>query len=196
MEVLIGPYYKVEDFSIIKLKDPEPTYEVKGNILLEDPIKVLKDFAKLQPTAIGIAANQIEYQGVPLTQKFFLFVSSDLSLKGAEWKIAINPVIVKYYGFLQEKKEYCLSWPGHDIIAQRYPALQFKYYDEKGDLILANAKGLMAQVVQHEMGHLDCIPEVKMPYDKHVFRKINIGRNDQCPCKSGKKYKNCCIIYK
>lgn len=26
-----------------------------------------------------------------------------------------------------------------------------------------------------------------------VGRPIKIGRNDQCPCRSGKKFKNCCL---
>lgn len=26
-----------------------------------------------------------------------------------------------------------------------------------------------------------------------VIREYNIGRNDKCPCGSGKKYKNCCL---
>jgi uncharacterized protein YecA (UPF0149 family) len=25
------------------------------------------------------------------------------------------------------------------------------------------------------------------------FPSYNIGRNDECPCGSGKKYKNCCM---
>lgn len=28
---------------------------------------------------------------------------------------------------------------------------------------------------------------------KPLTRKNNIGRNDPCPCGSGKKYKNCCL---
>lgn len=28
---------------------------------------------------------------------------------------------------------------------------------------------------------------------KQKIREYNIGRNDKCPCGSGKKYKNCCL---
>ena len=36
------------------------------------------------------------------------------------------------------------------------------------------------------------------PEKYHIIRKthrklIKVGRNDPCPCGSGKKYKNCCI---
>ena len=27
---------------------------------------------------------------------------------------------------------------------------------------------------------------------KQIINKNNVGRNDPCPCGSGKKYKNCC----
>jgi uncharacterized protein YecA (UPF0149 family) len=29
--------------------------------------------------------------------------------------------------------------------------------------------------------------------DKASFTKKSIGRNDPCPCGSGKKYKHCCV---
>ena len=49
-----------------------------------------------------------------------------------------------------------------------------------------------AQVVQHEMDHLDG----KLMIDR-IFKAIpivtkKIGRNDKCPCGSGKKFKKCC----
>lgn len=30
---------------------------------------------------------------------------------------------------------------------------------------------------------------------KHIFHNKKIGRNDPCPCGSGKKYKKCCLKY-
>ena len=34
----------------------------------------------------------------------------------------------------------------------------------------------------------------KYGYDvsKHIFEEKKVGRNDKCPCGSGKKYKHCC----
>ena len=41
---------------------------------------------------------------------------------------------------------------------------------------------------------LECIDFVKTPYkEKPIKATKKIGRNDPCPCGSGKKYKNCCL---
>ncbi|MDZ7721286.1 MAG: SEC-C metal-binding domain-containing protein [candidate division KSB1 bacterium] len=35
-------------------------------------------------------------------------------------------------------------------------------------------------------------PGRSRPSVKTVVKNTNVGRNDPCPCGSGKKYKNCC----
>ena len=35
--------------------------------------------------------------------------------------------------------------------------------------------------------------QAMMAARKQKVREYNIGRNDKCPCGSGKKYKNCCL---
>lgn len=32
-----------------------------------------------------------------------------------------------------------------------------------------------------------------VPYKGTPFKRVKIGRNDPCPCKSGKKFKRCCL---
>lgn len=35
---------------------------------------------------------------------------------------------------------------------------------------------------------------IKLPSKKRVIDNQKIGRNDPCPCNSGKKWKKCCLI--
>ena len=53
---------------------------------------------------------------------------------------------------------------------------------------------LEAICVQHEIDHLNgisCIDkEVKL---EPIVMDKKVGRNDPCPCGSGKKYKKCCL---
>ena len=35
---------------------------------------------------------------------------------------------------------------------------------------------------------------IKLPSKKRVINDQKIGRNDPCPCNSGKKWKKCCLI--
>jgi uncharacterized protein YecA (UPF0149 family) len=46
-------------------------------------------------------------------------------------------------------------------------------------------------------GHKQDVADVvkkKYPISQPVTKHNNIGRNDKCPCGSGKKYKKCCLL--
>ena len=60
--------------------------------------------------------------------------------------------------------------------------------------------GIFAIAIQHEIDHLHgiCLPWnesakelTSIPYVKN--KSYDVGRNDPCPCGSGKKYKKCCM---
>lgn len=52
-------------------------------------------------------------------------------------------------------------------------------------------KSLLAQatVIARRDAEIEAAVETRKP-----VRKMVIGRNDPCPCQSGKKYKKCCIL--
>jgi peptide deformylase len=81
------------------------------------------------------------------------------------------------------------------ILVERFPAVRIGYYDINGQMHDEIYQGFQAQVIQHEYNHIEGIPEevVETTYKLPPARKIN--RNDKCSCGSGKKYKQCCIIY-
>ena len=63
-----------------------------------------------------------------------------------------------------------------------------------------NHGGLICIAVQHEIDHLNgiCLPykegSIEIPYVEEDQKKdIKVGRNDLCPCGSGRKFKKCCI---
>ena len=48
--------------------------------------------------------------------------------------------------------------------------------------------------VQHEIDHLNGMRILDRAQELTIRRdKPKIGRNEKCPCGSGKKYKKCCI---
>ncbi|MBQ3107198.1 MAG: preprotein translocase subunit SecA [Firmicutes bacterium] len=67
---------------------------------------------------------------------------------------------------------------------------------EAGGMAAAAANGPAAapvQTLQQAQGALPNVPqEVKRPVQTPVRKEKTPGRNDPCPCGSGKKYKNCC----
>jgi len=61
-----------------------------------------------------------------------------------------------------------------------------------GDFAVTNKND--KTVFSFRIPSLECIDFVKNPYkETPVKSKPKIGRNDPCPCGSGKKYKNCCM---
>ena len=47
-------------------------------------------------------------------------------------------------------------------------------------------------VLEDNQKTMQMLAEYKMRHTPKI-REYNIGRNDPCPCGSGKKYKNCCL---
>jgi preprotein translocase subunit SecA len=44
-----------------------------------------------------------------------------------------------------------------------------------------------------ERPNLRSLPDKPYDFNETVVKKKKIGRNDPCPCGSGKKYKKCCL---
>jgi preprotein translocase subunit SecA len=47
--------------------------------------------------------------------------------------------------------------------------------------------------VQHEIDHLNGVICMDRKRDTTIVKDRKVGRNEPCPCGSGKKYKKCCI---
>lgn len=101
---------------------------------------------------VAIAAPQI---GVPL--RIFLVHSTAKEKTKLPTLVAINPVIVK----LSKKKnlvgEGCLSVPDDYGAVNRSTHATIRAYDENGERYERGAGGLLAQIFQHEVDHLDGI---------------------------------------
>ncbi len=124
--------------------------------------KVLKDMrAALHTyeaegfTGVAIAAPQI---GIPLR----IFLVEDMS-KDEEHEprlpslVAINPRIVKLSRSKELRSEGCLSVPDEYGSVARATRATLRAYDEHGNEYERGASGLLAQIFQHEVDHLDGI---------------------------------------
>lgn len=184
-------------FSIIpdqqtpKVERIDPTKIIQflkdNNLVLEDFLK----FAESQNTAVGLAANQTALNNVRWMEN--VFALKDLKTK--KWRLILNPKIEKYIGMTDTKEEGCLTWFRRKIIAERSRAVEVSYFDIDGNLHMGEIyKGFEAQIWQHEINHLNGVEENVVDRDFNAgIKKINVGRNDKCPCGSNLKYKNCCL---
>ena len=98
---------------------------------------------------VGLAANQID-----LPYRLFIAnAEGDPAAKDAEF-VFINPVLRKGRG-QKEDEEGCLSIPEVRAPVTRNESIEVEAYDLDGNLIRAEAEGLMARILQHETDHLD-----------------------------------------
>jgi peptide deformylase len=68
--------------------------------------------------------------------------------------VLINPDYVKTSG-PYEVEEGCLSYPGHKGKIKRFTSVTVKGRDRKGKEIRIKANDLLAQILQHEIDHLN-----------------------------------------
>ena len=110
-------------------------------VLADDLIDTLYDAG-----GVGLAANQI---GV-------LRRVIAIQLPEEEPRVYVNPEITYREGE-RDVEEGCLSVPGYHAIVTRAILIKAKGLDRQSKLVRLRAEGLLAQVLEHEIDHLNGI---------------------------------------
>lgn len=133
-----------EDGDVILRKKSKPVEEVNDRIreILNDMVETMHKY-----DGVGLAAPQI---GI-LKRVIVIDLYDD---KGPI-KL-VNPQIIKEKGE-QEVEEGCLSFPNLYGKVVRPAKVIVKAQDETGKEVVIHAKGLLAQVLSHEIDHLEGI---------------------------------------
>ncbi len=103
-------------------------------------------------TGVAIAAPQI---GIPLRMFLVHDTSTEVDAPRLPDLVAINPEIIKTSKKRKLVGEGCLSVPEYYGAVSRAEQATIRAYDEKGELYERGASGLLAQIFQHEVDHLD-----------------------------------------
>ena len=188
------------------LKDSNPLIKKKlREVSVEEGLSIATKLFQIlnkRGDGIGLAANQVGIDA----QVAVVNVREPLVLINPKYIKKENEII---YG------EGCLSFPNRAMRTKRYRDIiisteqseanwYFSGVEENSDGKSGWDKGDMKQdqelrlleavCVQHEIDHLNGITiydrEIKLEPTK-VKKKV--GRNDTCPCGSGKKHKKCCL---
>jgi len=130
----------------------------------------------------GLTANQI---GVNKRVGFIRYAGKEYRLLNTRI-VETGPSIVIY-------GEGCLSIPGKTVNTERYHTITIE--DEiLGRMHLTMSKdSLLPIIFQHEIDHMNgktIFDRKRQPIRRNTSK---IGRNQLCPCGSGKKYKKCCL---
>jgi peptide deformylase len=187
----------IEDNHLINKKLKEVT--------VEEGLEIAKELLEIMATrkdAIGLAANQVG-------------IDARVAVVNVrEPLILINPEITEEFDEITFY-EGCLSFPKKGVYTKRYRNVVVKTAQEESGWYFSgneqshDGKGswekskvdkdnelrlLEAVAVQHEIDHLNgiTIHDNATPLQPIIAEK-KPGRNEKCPCGSGKKYKKCCL---
>ena len=185
------------DNPVINKKLKEVSVE-EGRIIAQELFQILNK----RGDGIGLAANQVGIDA----QVAVVNVIEPLVL--------INPKII-HKDFPIDYYEGCLSYPKQGIHTKRYRDVIVQTSQSESGWYFSGAestqeaKGSWEQegkkqeqeqrllesiCVQHEIDHLNGITiHDRENKPEPIISKKSVGRNEPCPCGSGKKYKKCCI---
>jgi len=130
----------------------------------------------------GLAAIQV---GIPKKVGFIRY-------DGKEYRL-LNTKLISGQGEVVMSGEGCLSILGKRVNTKRFTSITVED-DILGRISLnESADGLLTTIFQHEIDHFSgntILDRKQLP-----VRRITVktGRNEPCPCGSGKKYKKCCL---
>ncbi|MHA1437902.1 MAG: peptide deformylase [Promethearchaeota archaeon] len=155
-------------------KDVNLLFIGKTNKDLVEPMKAVLE----QTSGVGLSAVQVGE-----LKRVFIMRTKD-----KEVITVYNPKILEKRNYFVFAGEACLSIPGQVASTERYNEIVAEWYDEKKQYKKATLTGMEAIIFQHEYDHLDGILFTERKYSK----QNKVGRNEPCPCGSGKKYKKCC----
>lgn len=110
----------------------------------------------IQLKGAGLAAPQI---GVSLRVIIFGVEANSRypEVESVPQTVLINPEITVLDESQEDGWEGCLSVPGLRGLVPRYKKIEYRGYDQHGELIIRQACDFHARVVQHEVDHLDGI---------------------------------------
>lgn len=154
-------------------------------------LKEFLEYAQTLPNAAGLACNQVSMDG----ERFMVRAFAHRDLLDGVWRLVIDPEIISYEGMKEIKAEGCLTWRHKMVVAERSRGVSVSFYNINGESHNNEFhKGFDGQVFQHEINHLNGVPEQIEEIGYKLPQVKDINRNDKCPCGSGEKYKKCCLL--
>ena len=198
-------YHQHEVINCFKEENPVINKKLR-KVSVDEGLHIAKDLFNIlaeRKDGIGLAANQVGIDAAVAV------------VNVREPLILINPVIKEQWDEI-DYYEGCLSYPKQGIHTKRYKNIIIQTEQEESGWYFSGAdnptdgKGswekeqsdkqdqdqrlLEAICVQHEIDHLNGITiHDRENKPEPIVNKKSVGRNEPCPCGSGKKFKKCCI---
>jgi len=163
----------------------------KSNDLPANTIPVDEVVKMLTETCKSLKAAGFHARQIGINDNIFVMVDED------EIFSFVHPTNIQLLGGISYNTEKCFSevddknkmMPYH---VGRNNTIEFDTDEKKG----IKFTGYRARICQHEIDHGNGIllsNHISSKFVGPITVTKTIGRNDPCPCNSGKKYKKCCL---
>lgn len=163
---------------------------------IQSILKSLEEELAMHTNGIGLSAIQI---GIP--KKVALIKDGDTTT------VLVNACILDAEEPIVFYREGCLSIPDiysntnryHHVVINNHviesgalrEEKQYYYFSKDKQDSIYGSNPITTVAVQHEIEHFD--GKLIVDHVVNEVKSVKIGRNDLCPCNSGKKYKKCCL---
>ena len=170
---MIRKVIQAGDPRLRKVSKPVGEIDKKIRLLISDLKETLK--AHKDPEGVGLAAPQIG-------KNLRIFIMED----GKNYKTVINPKIISVKkikptkGNKKEALEGCLSVPHYYGPLTRGEVIKIEYLNEEGEKVIETFKDFPAQIVQHEIDHLNGFLFIdRLLEQKRPLYQINDGEAEE-----------------
>ncbi|HIA92099.1 TPA: peptide deformylase [Candidatus Saccharibacteria bacterium] len=131
---------------------------------------VIQDPTPGTKTMVGLAAPQIGWNAR------VILVDIDADPKAVNPTpnniFMINPVITWASSNQAEDREGCFSLPGYGGVVKRSEAVEVRWHNEYGEVVINKFSGFVARIVQHEVDHLNGIRWFQRVFNPKHLHKV------------------------
>jgi peptide deformylase len=156
-----------------KISKEIPVKDIKSK-KIQNLLKELHETLAGEKDGVALSAPQI-------AESLRVFIISPIAYSYEEFKdlekrtVFINPKIIKKSKDAKKMDEGCLSVRGWYGKVKRASRATVEAYDASGEKFTAEGRGLMAQIFQHEIDHLDGILFIDKAED---LKEIDLEKYD------------------
>lgn len=138
---------------------------------IQDVITRMKQALASQDDGVAIAAPQINesWRIFVVSGKVFDIDTPEDARSTHDDLVFINPKITKLSKKLEEMEEGCLSVRWLYGKVDRHEKAEVEAWNEKGEKFTRGGSGLLAQIFQHEIDHLDGTLFIDKARDVHEY---------------------------
>jgi peptide deformylase len=120
--------------------------------IIKDMIDATMDWEATREHEVGVALAAVQ---IDKSSKIIIVREDFENKENKNFRVFINPEIIKLEGSLKEDYEGCLSVTDIYGKVPRYDKVRIRAMDEAGRVVRVKAEGFLARVFQHEIDHIN-----------------------------------------